>query len=534
MRFCFYISEKYFIGGMFRSNWNRPSYSKVVQGDGGQGGGSQPSAGTGNGGQHSGTGNLGQSESGNAINSAALAMFRDDRIGRAETSKFLFQQRLKMEEKRRILAHGNMLTFLLDPSVPEKKSHMNRVLRVGGFEIADIDGVKLNDYRSNQAEVLFKSGVKIDIEDIEKRLENEKLNVIVSRFNDREDTFMVYGLPLSDNVDGLIKQIKRAIEPFVKRILEVTATKHVGIAEDDFFHNSYDGNFKVKVQPKENMQVPNFIVVGKDVCAKVVYKKTSSEKKQMCLNCYSTEHYRTDPLCPGPKDWDEFIQDFEEMWEKAALTGGEQEEVEDDQAEGDERCPRISSLVAKAKKLEIKEKEVESLKSQVDNLTKNFEDVEGLRKQLDVLSKEVQRYKELSEKAEEDEEFRSIHDNSENSVDMGSSTMNSEQSENSEATILSSDGSVVANRLEDEDPLSTSVDKDSEIQKRPRSSPGEVSKAKQGNVKIETGKIYQFSNGTEVKKGKVKSVSGKTVTIIIAGKPEKINMKKYASYSVVE
>ena len=107
-------------------------------------------------------------------------------------------------------------------------------------------------------------------------------------------------------------------------------------------------------------------------------------------------------------------------------------------------------------------------------------------------------------------------------------------SENSEATILSSDRSVVENRLEDEDPLSTSVDKDSEIQKRPRSSPGEVSKAKQGNVKIETGKIYQFSNGTEVKKGKVKSVSGKTVTIIIAGKPEKINMKKYASYSVVE
>ena len=140
---------------MFRSNWNRPSYSKVVQGDGGQGGGSQPSAGTGNGGQHSGTGNLGQSEIGNAINSAALAMFRDDRIGRAETSKFLFQQRLKMEEKRRILAHGNMLTFLLDPSVPEKKSHMNRVLRVGGFEIDDIDGVKLNDYCSNQAEVFF-------------------------------------------------------------------------------------------------------------------------------------------------------------------------------------------------------------------------------------------------------------------------------------------------------------------------------------------------------------------------------------------
>ena len=54
---------------MFRANWNRPQYSTVVRGDGGQGGG-------GGGGSHP---PAAATETVNEINSAALSMIRDDK-----------------------------------------------------------------------------------------------------------------------------------------------------------------------------------------------------------------------------------------------------------------------------------------------------------------------------------------------------------------------------------------------------------------------------------------------------------------------
>ena len=181
---------------MFRGNWNRPRYSAVVQGEGGGGGGGGSGLAAGSG------GHVGQSDNESDINTAAMSMLREDRIGRAEASKFLFQQRLKMEDKRRQLAKGNILTFLLDPSILDsKKTFLNKVLRIAGFAISDVTGVKLNDYRGNQAEVLFKPEVKIDIEEIETKLNKNKdidNKIKIAKFNDKEDIIMVYGLPLSD------------------------------------------------------------------------------------------------------------------------------------------------------------------------------------------------------------------------------------------------------------------------------------------------------------------------------------------------
>ena len=202
----------------------------------------------------------------------------------------------------------------------------------------------------------------------------------------------------------------------------------------------------------------------------------------------------------------------------------------------EEMCPRISSLVAKANKLEIKEKEVAELKSKVESLTRNFEEVEGLRKQLEVLSKEVQKYKQMAEQAEEEEEeeqeFQSVDgQESENSGDMSVSTINSEQSENAESTMISSNA-------DDEDPLSTSLgdeESDIESQKRPRSSPGQQSQAKQRNLQPEIGKFYKFSTKEGLlKEGKVKSISGKQVTILVGGKTEKFSIKKYNDYRIIE
>ena len=528
---------------MFRGNWDRPRYSTVVRRDGiggggvGGGVGGAPSAPSAN-------GHKDQSDSENAISAAAMAMVRDDRIVRAETSKFLFQQRLKMEEHRRQLAKGNILTFLLDPSVHEKKSFMNLVLRTAGFKIADVKGVKLNDYRGNQAEVLFDPEVKIDIEDIETKLNKNKdidNKIKIAKFNDKEDIIMVYGLPLSDDMVGLIEKIKRSIEPFVKRIIDVTATRHIGNADDDFFHNHFDGTFKVKVNPKEKMQVPNFIVVDRNVCAKVVYKRTSTPKKQMCLTCYSTDHYRTDPDCPGNKDWDQYVLEFANEWEEAARSGVDDEDEENNQDVDENNCPRISSLAAKANKLEIKEKEVEVLKTQVETLTKQSEEMGVVRGNMDSLIKELS---EVKQKLAEYENFRS-GEHSESSEDEMSehseSTLNEDaMSENSESTLNSS------NVVDEEDPLATSSaaaaaaadEADTENQKRPRSSPGMQREPKQGNVEIEIGKHYRFyKNNRVVRQGKIVTVSEKSVTIKDKkgkGKGITINIDNYDDYRIME
>ena len=76
---------------------------------------------------------------------------RADRNERKVREKFLFQQRIRMEEKRSKLARGNILNFLMDArNVSDKRVMMNRVLRTAGFGPTDILSLKLNEYRGAQ------------------------------------------------------------------------------------------------------------------------------------------------------------------------------------------------------------------------------------------------------------------------------------------------------------------------------------------------------------------------------------------------
>ena len=105
---------------------------------------------------------------------------RDLRVANASREKFLFNQRIKMEERRSRLAKGNILTFLMDrKSVDNKRVLLNKVLRIAGFKASDFLGVKLNDYRDSQAEVLLKDEVIWDLDTIEKKLkEAEKAKAL--------------------------------------------------------------------------------------------------------------------------------------------------------------------------------------------------------------------------------------------------------------------------------------------------------------------------------------------------------------------
>ena len=324
---------------MFRTSWKPVSYADKAAGGGRQ---QQPPQalrrGSGGGGQGPGGGGGGQVSSQRAPDFVENGrqtrevniLLRDERVSNAAREKFLFNQRIKMEEKRTRLAKGNILNFLMDrKSVEDKRVLLNKVLRIAGFKTSDISGIKLNDYRDSQAEVLLKDEVSWDIEQIERKLKEAGLNVGVSRFDDKEEVINIFGLPLTNDILGMKEKIQEAIEPFVGRVKDILATVYNGNGsggvggggDDDFFGGLYDGNYRVKVTPLKDvsMQVPNFIVVDREkkVCAKVVYSKAINEKKNMCTNCYATDHFRDNVLCRGPKSWEEYAAEFEGTWLEA-------------------------------------------------------------------------------------------------------------------------------------------------------------------------------------------------------------------------
>ena len=187
-------------------------------------------------------------------------------------------------------------------------------MRCGGFTADQVLAIKLNDFRSNQAEVLFRNEVQIDTQVLEEKLRREGLEVIVSNFQHVEEYIMIYGLPLTCDTEVMKMKIVESIKPFVKKVLNVTPGIHKGASQDDFFDGHFDGNWSIKVTPKEGTQVPNFIVVGEQaqVMGKAVYTKKVGNKEEMCENCYSTDHFKNSFECPGPREWEEYCQEFKE------------------------------------------------------------------------------------------------------------------------------------------------------------------------------------------------------------------------------
>ena len=90
---------------------------------------------------------------------------------------------------------------------------------------------------------------------------------------------MIYGLPLSNNMKFVEAKIRESIKPFVKEIIDVVPCVHKADI-DDFFNGRYDGSWRVKVVPKMNRQIPNYIVVDSkaQVLGKAVYNKKRGRK----------------------------------------------------------------------------------------------------------------------------------------------------------------------------------------------------------------------------------------------------------------
>ena len=138
--------------------------------------------------------------------------------------------------------------------------------------------------------------------------------------------------------------------------MDITPCIHKGITENDFFDGKYDGNWRVKVVPKNSHQIPNFIVVGGDVMAKAVYTKMVAEKSEMCSDCYRIGHYKKD--CPGARNWMDYCKEFKTVWDEVMLDRNEEFSAPTGlDAEESRLLSMNKELVSQIECLEEKEKE---------------------------------------------------------------------------------------------------------------------------------------------------------------------------------
>ena len=365
----------------------------------------------------------------NAVASLVSGMEREDRRENAEKKKAMFRNKVQLEQRRRYLSKGNVVTFTFnDPrSFIDKEGSMQRALTVGGFEKKNVLQIKLNDYRGNECEVLFEEGLEVDCEAVEEKLKRNALNVTVSKFLDAEEICMVYGLPLTSDVDAVIEQIKQTISPFVKKVVSVTATKHFSKNEKDFFHGCLNGNYKVKVVPLVNHQIPNYVPIGKDeqVQAKVHYVRHLSEKKVMCNNCYSTEHLANSDSCEGVSDWTKYVARFEKMRDDVLAINE------------DARNLSVPSFIRGGE--EIRKLRAENIDLQAENeqLLKEKTDISERFATLEGKMRELARSKGLEESLISDDSFNMALDGDE-------TRDNSELGENGAAASQSTPASVPA------------------------------------------------------------------------------------------
>ena len=174
----------------------------------------------------------------------ANELVRQDRKQLAGDKQKMFKNQMQLMNRRKTASKGNIVSFLFNErnAFINKQEAVNNVLMVSGFTPSNVLSLKLNDFRANECEVMFKDDVNIDCDVIEEKLKKKGLNVSVGMFIETEEVCMIYGLPLTSDVEGMKEQIRETINPFVRRVVSITATTHHGKNENDFFHGRYTGD----------------------------------------------------------------------------------------------------------------------------------------------------------------------------------------------------------------------------------------------------------------------------------------------------
>ena len=305
----------------------------------------------------------------------------------AERKRQSFLNKLQLEARRKELAKGKVISMFF-PSVGVNNLQMedvNRALRVSGFSPRDIAGVKLNDFRTNQAEIMLTEETDFQIDEIEKKLKDANIYAIVSVFEALEEVLVLYGLPLTNDIEGMKSMIAETISPFVKKVGNVFPCKY-GATAGEFFEGKLNGNWRVKVNPRADRQVPNFIVIGPEtkVMVKAKYVRNEYERKQMCSDCFSTEHFRLHEDCQGPRKWDDYCKEFSDHWEMCRLDTEESEDQLISRNEQDSRHIVLSRQL---------QKDLENMEQEKLLLETRLKDQDELLEKNRKLEEDNQRYR---------------------------------------------------------------------------------------------------------------------------------------------
>ena len=315
---------------------------------------------------------------------------RDDRLGMAERKRKSFLNKLCLESCRRQLAKGKVISMFF-PSVGVnnlKMEDVHRALRVSGFRPSDITGVKLNDFRTNQAEIMLNDATDFQIDEIEKKLKDANIYALVSIFEALEEVLVLYGLPLTNDIEGVKSMIMETLSPFVKRVGDVFPCKY-GATAGEYFEGKLNGNWRVKVNPRADRQVPNFIVLGTEtkVMVKAKYVRNEYERKEMCSDCFSTEHFRLHQDCQGPKKWEDYCKEFSDHWEMCRLDTAESEDQLISRNEQDSRHIVLSRQM---------QQDLENMEQEKLLLETRLKDQDELTEKNKKLEEDNQRFRQLA------------------------------------------------------------------------------------------------------------------------------------------
>ena len=254
-----------------------------------------------------------------------------------EHAKALMYKRKKKEENRSYYQEN-----LKRVAVKEEKNYLIFQIREGvghvpfndigkmldNLEItaADVVSIAGNPYNPNEFEILLKEEKNVNIATLNMKLDDIGAPVTVNKMGKMEEIFIIRNLPLTLNESLVRKWIKEAVSPFVEKVHDITPLKHtkrqlgdVGEVALKFFEGKFDGNWRVSVSPKGTAEVPSFVAVGpENLQGTVKYSKRVQPINELCWSCYVPGHKRSDKdgegrmVCSGPKDWKEYVKEFQD------------------------------------------------------------------------------------------------------------------------------------------------------------------------------------------------------------------------------
>ena len=228
------------------------------------------------------------------------------------TRKIEFKWKLEIEKARisRGKKESNYLIFVNKESdIGYEDEVIADVLEKVGINFDSVISMNKDPERRAATEILLKPDVQVDMTAIHRMLEDKKVPFNVEHIGFRIEVMHVRRLGLTADPETTKDQIRDTILPFVDKVVDVEATKwFVKDADKNSksfraFNGKLDGNYRVRVVPKENVTIPGFIPVGPEMVRGEVVYHVGKERNLLCSACFQKDHLRGDVKCNGGKGW---------------------------------------------------------------------------------------------------------------------------------------------------------------------------------------------------------------------------------------